>query len=74
MIDVLDTIIENADGGNDTVLADFSYSLDNTYLENLTLQDGALIDALGAQGNAADNVLTGNAADNLLEVWTATIN
>jgi VCBS repeat-containing protein len=63
VIDSLDTVVENADSGIDTMVTDFDYSLTDANLENLTLLDGAL----NGQGNAADNVLQGNAAGNFLE-------
>ncbi|MBU1777703.1 MAG: peptidoglycan DD-metalloendopeptidase family protein, partial [Gammaproteobacteria bacterium] len=57
-----DVIIEEVDGGIDTVESEISYSLEGTNLENLTLLDGAD----DGQGNASDNVLRGNTADNVL--------
>ena len=63
VVDELDTVVESADAGIDTVVANFDFSLEGTALENLTLLDGAL----SGHGNAADNVLQGNAADNVLD-------
>jgi Ca2+-binding RTX toxin-like protein len=58
-----DTVIENSDGGVDTVDASISYTL-GANVENLVLADkGGAIDGTG---NAADNVITGNASANLL--------
>jgi Ca2+-binding RTX toxin-like protein len=57
-----DTIIEAADGGVDTVKADFSYAL-GTGLENLIL---LLAGNLNGTGNELGNVMTGNAGSNTL--------
>lgn len=66
----LDTIVEAADGGNDTVVVvqgavggNFSVA-DFAGVENLVLTD--VLSGAGATGDAADNVLTGNASDNML--------
>jgi trimeric autotransporter adhesin len=62
IVDAQDSVIENAGEGNDTVRADFSYTLlDN--VENLTL-DGW--DDLSGSGNELDNVISGNGGDNVL--------
>lgn len=63
VVDEMDTVVENVTSGIDTVVANFSCSLLDTNLENLTLLDGAL----DGQGNAADNLLVGNAAANVLQ-------
>ncbi len=57
-----DRVIENANEGNDTVWAWFSYTL-TANLENLTL----IADASNATGNTLNNVLTGNYLDNVLD-------
>ncbi|MFC3631244.1 hypothetical protein ACFOM8_17550 [Paracoccus angustae] len=62
VIDRLDTIIEAAGGGVDTVRAALGYSL-GANLENLVLGGGSAIDGTG---NALNNRLTGNAAANVL--------
>lgn len=62
LVDGLDTIVEAADGGSDTVRAGFDYAL-GAGLENLTL---AGIGDFAGTGNALDNVLTGNAGANVL--------
>lgn len=64
--DVLDTIIESAAGGTDTVRASVTIDLAlfGLDLENANLDGTADIDALG---NATANVLTGNAGANLLD-------
>jgi Ca2+-binding RTX toxin-like protein len=58
----LDTVVEAANAGNDTVLAAISYTLGSN-LENLILTGSALIDALG---NDLDNLLYGNAGNNTI--------
>ena len=66
-----DIVIENYDGGNDTIETSFSYTLpaaygDGTascYVENLTLIGSAAIDGTG---NSLDNVITGNTDTNTL--------
>jgi Ca2+-binding RTX toxin-like protein len=51
-------------GGNDTVLASVSYSINGKgYIENLTLTGAA---AINATGNGVANTLTGNGAANVL--------
>ena len=60
----LDTIIEQADAGIDTVLSSLaSYTLGAT-LENVTLIGAA---ALSANGNSLANIMTGNTLANLLQ-------
>ena len=61
--DLRDTIIENTDGGVDTVQSSITYTLGNN-LENLILEEGS--DAVYGYGNDLDNVITGNSADNVL--------
>jgi Ca2+-binding RTX toxin-like protein len=58
----VDTIVEAADGGTDTVRSSIAYSLAEN-LENLTLTGTATINGTG---NAANNVLVGNDAANRL--------
>lgn len=58
----LDTIIEDAGGGIDTVMSVVTYTLAPN-LENLTLTGGKI----NGTGNAAANVLTGSYADNILD-------
>ena len=62
-----DVVTETSGGGTaDHVYASFSYTLtDNSYIENLTLQEGAG-DIVGI-GNASDNVLTGSNGNNTLD-------
>jgi Ca2+-binding RTX toxin-like protein/methionine-rich copper-binding protein CopC len=60
---VLDTIVESAGGGIDTVEAAVSYTL-GTNLDNLTLTGWQL--NLDATGNELNNVLTGNNGVNIL--------
>jgi Ca2+-binding RTX toxin-like protein len=64
--DGLDTVIEGAGGGSDTVEVNYSVSLAD-FIENAVLTGGA---ALSATGNAAANRLTGNVAGNLLDGGT----
>ncbi len=58
----------NDAGGNDTVFASVSYSIDTAsnvrFVENLTL-NGA--DNINATGNAVANVITGNSGNNILD-------
>ncbi|MDF8333566.1 calcium-binding protein [Novosphingobium cyanobacteriorum] len=58
----LDTIVEFAGDGTDTVRASFTYELGDT-LENLVLTGADTIDGTG---NAQDNLITGNTAANHL--------
>jgi len=62
IVDTLDTIIENANEGTDTVQSSVSYSL-GANLENLTLTGYA---AISGTGNALNNTLTGNSVSNVL--------
>lgn len=58
-----DAIIENDNGGNDTVMSSVSYILSNINLENLQLVGTQKIDGVG---NNHDNLLIGNSSDNKL--------
>ena len=62
VIDRLDTVVEAAGGGIDTVTAALSYTL-GANLENLVLTRAS---AVNGTGNALNNRLTGNAAANVL--------
>jgi Ca2+-binding RTX toxin-like protein len=64
VVDASDTVIENPDEGIDTVVADFTYTLVGTNLENLTLTGTA---AINGTGNDFPNVLIGNSAANILD-------
>jgi Ca2+-binding RTX toxin-like protein len=57
-----DIVIENANGGTDTIHAAFSYVL-GAHVENLVLTGTATT----GTGNAVNNTLTGNGANNLLD-------
>ena len=57
-----DSVIENADGGTDTVQSAVAFTL-GPYVENLTLTGSA---GINGTGNAFDNVLTGNSGANVL--------
>lgn len=57
-----DVIVEDANAGNDRVIATITYTLGGN-LENLTLAGTAAIDGTG---NALNNVITGNFANNTL--------
>ncbi|OGS91986.1 MAG: hypothetical protein A2Z95_03705 [Gallionellales bacterium GWA2_60_18] len=59
---LLDTTIEAAGEGIDTVKSDLTWTLADN-LDNLTLTGSAAIDGTG---NVLDNVITGNEADNTL--------
>ncbi len=61
--DILDVVIENANGGTDTVQVGFTYTL-GANLEKLILSGTADIDGTG---NALLNTLTGNAGNNTLD-------
>ncbi len=60
-----DIVDETGGGGNDTVNASISFSLENVLgtVENLTLTGSS---AINATGNGENNVLTGNIAGNTL--------
>ncbi|WP_332824507.1 nidogen-like domain-containing protein [Ramlibacter sp.] len=62
-VDALDTIVELAGEGNDTVLTNITYTL-AANLENLQLTGSS---AVNGTGNAAANVLAGNSANNVLD-------
>lgn len=62
IIDSLDVVFENSNGGNDTIKADFSYWLQANF-ENLTLLGG---NPISGKGNQLDNVLVGNNAANAI--------
>lgn len=64
IIDADDTIIEDVDGGFDSVQVDFSYSLAGTNLEGVILVGTANINATG---NDVTNDLTGNSGNNILD-------
>ncbi len=61
-----DSILENADEGNDTIKASVSFTL-GAEVENLILTGSADINAYG---NQLDNQLTGNSGNNLLDGGT----
>ena len=58
-----DNIIENLNGGTDTIQSSVTYTL-AANVENLTLTGSGLINGIG---NAFNNILTGNAANNTLD-------
>ncbi|MDE1152427.1 MAG: calcium-binding protein [Micavibrio sp.] len=59
-----DTVVESSSGGNDTIYADFNFSLVGiANVESLTLTGKT---AIYAGGNDDDNTLTGNSAANIL--------
>jgi Ca2+-binding RTX toxin-like protein len=60
--DAGDVVIENLNGGTDTVQSSVTYTLP-TNVENLTLSGSA---AINGTGNALANTLTGNSAANVL--------
>ncbi len=60
--DALDTLVENAGEGTDTVQAGITYTL-GANVEKLTLTGSA---AINGTGNELDNTLTGNSAANVL--------
>ncbi|AYQ28615.1 tandem-95 repeat protein [Polaromonas sp. SP1] len=62
VVDALDTVVERANEGVDTVFSAGSWTLGDS-LENLTLTGNA---AVNATGNSLANVLTGNRASNIL--------
>ena len=60
-----DTVIETANGGNDTVSSQITFSLAGlANVENLVLRSTADLDATG---NALDNHITGNAGNNVID-------
>ena len=61
-----DRIIEQENGGTDTVQSSVSFTLARN-IENLTLTG---TDSINATGNAANNTLTGNGGDNRLDGGT----
>ena len=61
-VDAADAVVENADGGSDTVNASLSYAL-NAHVENLNLLEAGAIDG---SGNNLSNVIVGNSANNVL--------
>lgn len=63
VIDALDTVVENANEGSDSIQAGFNYTLGANF-ENLTLTGTA---ALNGVGNASNNLLIGNAGSNVLD-------
>jgi Ca2+-binding RTX toxin-like protein len=63
LYDAGDTIIENANGGNDTVLSNLTVNLLGNNLENIGLLGSS---AINATGNSLDNTITGNSANNIL--------
>ncbi len=63
VINSMDTVVvEVANGGTDTVVSSFDYTLTDLNVENLTLAGTAINGA----GNSIANVLTGNTLDNVL--------
>jgi len=57
-----DTVVENANGGTDTIQSSVTYALPNN-VENLVLTGSS---AINGTGNALANTLTGNSAANVL--------
>jgi Ca2+-binding RTX toxin-like protein len=62
VVDNLDTVVENATEGTDTVQAGFSYTL-GANVEKLTLTGSS---AINGTGNELNNTLTGNSGANTL--------
>lgn len=58
-----DVIVEGSSGGTDAIFTSITYSINGTYIENLTLLGG---ESINASGNNYDNILVGNAGDNTL--------
>ncbi|HEY5724316.1 MAG TPA: M10 family metallopeptidase C-terminal domain-containing protein, partial [Allosphingosinicella sp.] len=63
VFDTVDSIVENAGGGTDTVESAFTYTLPDN-IENLVLTGGSAIDGTG---NSLVNSITGNGAANRLD-------
>lgn len=61
--DAIDTVVEQAGDGVDTVHSTVSYRLGEA-VENLVLTG---TDAIDGTGNSLDNILTGNSSDNILD-------
>ncbi|WP_439817202.1 beta strand repeat-containing protein [Zavarzinia sp. CC-PAN008] len=59
-----DRVIEQANGGTDTVLSSVSFSLAGVFAENVTLLGAG---NLNATGNSFANTLTGTAGNNVLD-------
>lgn len=67
VVDALDSLIEKAGGGTDTVLASASFSLaDFGQVENLAMLSSSGTTSAVLTGNARANVITGNAGANTL--------
>ena len=65
--DAGDRVVEDADGGDDLVIADISYVLPDN-VENLTLYDSTYwANSINATGNLLDNYIYGNRADNVID-------
>ena len=63
---VSDVVIENSGEGVDTAYVNFSYSIANTYIENIGVYTGTSA-ALGLTGSQWDNQITGGAGADTLE-------
>jgi Ca2+-binding RTX toxin-like protein len=63
LYDIGDTIIENFNDGNDTVLSNLTVNLLVDNVENIGLIGSA---AINATGNSLDNTISGNSANNIL--------
>ncbi|WP_299164853.1 calcium-binding protein [uncultured Tateyamaria sp.] len=61
-VDSSDIVVEQADGGSDTVVSDSDYTLGD-HVETLVLTGAMNADATG---NSGDNTVIGNAGDNVL--------
>ena len=62
---LLDVIVEEVDGGRDSVVSKFSYTLGET-LENLILGSYGVTDDIDGTGNELDNYIQGNGFRNTL--------